>query len=183
MDADRVAGERRDDSERFDRLYRRHADPIFRFCLRRTGDWALAEDIRSAVFYEAWRRRADVDLETRAALPWLYGVAANVIRNHARSARRRAAAMRRVPWERAEADLTEDIAERIDASDRASAARDLMSRLPAGEREVVILCLAEDLSYSAAASVLGLPIGTVRSRLSRARARLSDPSLVGCRPS
>lgn len=172
---------RRDDSDRFERLYRRHADAVFRFCLRRTGDWTLADDIRSDVFYEAWRRRHDVDLETRAALPWLYGVAANIMRNHARSVRRHDAAMRRVPWDHAEADVTEDIAERLDASERARMARDLVSCLPAGERDVVILCLAEDLTYSAAANVLGLPVGTVRSRLSRARARLSDLRRVGCR--
>lgn len=129
--------------------------------------------MRSAVFYEAWRRRHDVDLATRAALPWLYGVAVNVIRNHHRSVRRREAAVRRLPPPAVEADLAEEVTDRLFASDRAQAAIDLVNQLPPGERDVVVLCLVRDLTYAAAAHELGLPVGTVRSRLSRARLRLS----------
>jgi RNA polymerase sigma factor (sigma-70 family) len=160
------------DADRFDHLYRTHADQIFRYCLRRTGDPAVADDIRSAVFYEAWRRRREVDLSTREALPWLYGVAANVIRNHVRSSRRRRAAFRRVPRPPEEADVSELIADRLDATEQARGAIEMVNQLPAGERHVVLLCLVDDLSYEEAARALGLPIGTVRSRLSRARARL-----------
>jgi RNA polymerase sigma factor (sigma-70 family) len=169
----RANGTPRSDVDRFDRLYRAHADQVFGFCLRRTGDWALSDDIRSAVFFEAWRRRHEVDLVTRAALPWLYGVAANVLRNHARSSRRRSAAFRRLPRPIAEVDFAEEVADRLYASERAPATVALVQALPAGERAVVVLCLLDELSYSAAAVALGLPVGTVRSRLSRARTRLS----------
>lgn len=156
----------------FERLFRAHAERIFRFCLSRTGDWALAEDLRSVVFYEAWRRRREVDLDTRAALPWLYGVATNVIRNQRRSLRRQEAALRRLPPPVETFDTADDIAERIDATQRGRVALGLVASLPPGERDVVQLCLTRNWSYRAAAAELGVPIGTVRSRLSRARARL-----------
>jgi RNA polymerase sigma-70 factor, ECF subfamily len=160
------------DAALFDRLFREHGVAIFRFCLRRTGDPVLADDHRSTVFFEAWRRRGEIDLTTRPALPWLYGVAANVIRNDGRAYRRRQAALRRIPIAAIELDTTEDITSRIDASGRAHAALELLGTLPARERDVVLLCLARDLSYEAAADALDLPVGTIRSRLSRARTRL-----------
>jgi RNA polymerase sigma-70 factor (ECF subfamily) len=124
------------------------------------------------VFYEAWRRRKDVDLTTRAALPLLYGVAVNVIRNHLRSTRRREAAFRRLPPPATEIDPADEATDRIYASEYARTFIELINRLPPGEREVLVLCLLADLSYAGAARELGLPVGTVRSRLSRARARL-----------
>jgi RNA polymerase sigma factor (sigma-70 family) len=170
---EKCTGDRADpDAEHFDRLYRRYGDQIFWFSLRRTGDRTTAEEIRSTVFYEAWRRRGDVDLTTRAALPWLYGVAVNVIRNHLRSTRRREAAFRRLPPPSTEIDPAEAATDRVYASDRARAMVDRVNRLPPGERDVVVLCLVGELSYTGAARELGLPVGTVRSRLSRARARL-----------
>ena len=156
----------------FDRLWREHGDTIYRFCLRRTQDAELAEDARSTVFFEAWRRRREVDLRGRAALPWLYGVAANVLRNQRRSLRRREDAIRRVPPPRAHVDSVDDIADRVDASASAALAMQVLCDLPPGERAVVILCIANELSYADAADALDLPVGTVRSRLFRARARL-----------
>jgi RNA polymerase sigma-70 factor (ECF subfamily) len=157
---------------RIERLYRRHSDQLFRYCLRRTGNRTIADEIRSAVFYEAWRRRHEVDLTTREALPWLYGVAANLIRNHARATRRRDAAFRRLRPPDDQVDFADEVMERLYVTDRARAAIDIVNGLPSAEREVVLLCLVGDLSYRAAATELGLPIGTVRSRLFRARARM-----------
>jgi RNA polymerase sigma factor (sigma-70 family) len=178
---EKCGGDRADsDAEHFDRLYRRYGDRILWFSLRRTGDRTTAEEIRSAVFYEAWRRRRDVDLTTRAALPWLYGVATNVIRNHLRATRRREAAFRRLPPPLTEIDPAEEATDRVYASDRARTIVDRVNRLPPGERDVVVLCLVGDLSYTGAARELGLPVGTVRSRLSRARARLVSPGHQRC---
>lgn len=170
-----------DDAERFDRLYREHADPVFRFCLRRTGDWVLADDLRSAVFVEAWRRRNEVDLESRAPLPWLFGVAANVLRNERRARRRYDAALRRVPVAVADpAPVEEEILDRIDASARAAKAIAALDALPAGQRDVVRLCLASDVTYRDAARALGLPVGTVRSRVARAREALAQRTREIC---
>ncbi|HEX8648249.1 MAG TPA: sigma-70 family RNA polymerase sigma factor [Thermoleophilaceae bacterium] len=165
------AGHAAAEADRFTRLYRSHNEQILRYSFRRVGNWAEAEDVRSIVFYEAWRRRAEVDL-TQPALPWLYGVAQNVIRNHMRASRRCEAAIRRLPRTATEPDLAQNIPDRLDASESARRALVLVGRLPPGERDVVLLCLLADRTYEEAASALGVPIGTVRSRLSRARRRL-----------
>jgi RNA polymerase sigma-70 factor (ECF subfamily) len=163
-----------DEQERFDAIFRLHRWSLLRFFLRRTGDRTLSEDLCATVFYEAWRRRDDIDLASREPLPWLYGVAANVLRNQRRSRRRHEAALHRMGAPRPERDVADDIIERLDATREATR---LIESLPRLEREVVDLCLAGDMTYTAAANRLGLPIGTVRSRLARARARAAalDP--------
>jgi RNA polymerase sigma-70 factor (ECF subfamily) len=158
--------------EDFGALFSEHGQAIFTFCFRRTGDWALAEDLMSTVFFEAWRRRADVDLVGQPALPWLYGVATNVVRNARRSLRRHRAALARMPRAEAAPDFAEDVAGRIDDERRMRLLLTVMEQLPVQEREVVELCGWAGLSYENAARALDVPVGTVRSRLSRGRARL-----------
>jgi RNA polymerase sigma factor (sigma-70 family) len=147
-------------------LFRRHAPAIFVFLVRRTGDRELAEDLTSLVFLEAWRKRDDVRLSGDSALPWLYGVALNCARNARRSLRRHRAALDRLVLERPPAaepagrDLSDVIA--------------LLHRLPDDQRDVILACIWTGLSYEDAAVALGVSMGTVRSRLSRARARLAE---------
>jgi RNA polymerase sigma-70 factor (ECF subfamily) len=171
------------DDARFAKLFRDHGDAIYRFCLRRTHDCEQAQDACSTVFVEAWRRRMEVDLFGRPPRPWLYGVATNVIRNQARSSRRRADLLRRVPGARADFDCVEEIAERLDAAARTAVVLEVMKRLSPGERAVVVLCLVDGCSYEAAARKLDVPVGTVRSRLFRARGRLrllaGEASMLG----
>lgn len=158
---------------RFEHVYRRHRETIYRYCLRRLQDIELAEDACSAVFMEAWRRRKTIDFADRDALPWLYGVAKNVLRNQRRAARRWGAAVARVPRPISDFECTDDVDNRVDTARAAQCAHRLIDTLPSGERAVVILCMANELSYATAADRLGVPIGTVRSRLSRARKRLT----------
>ena len=94
-------------------LFERHARAVYNYLFRRTADWALAEDLTSVVFLEAWRRRGDVRLERDLALPWLLGVATNVLRNRRRSQWRYRAALERVPRERAD-DFADDADGRLD---------------------------------------------------------------------
>ena len=84
------------DSEAFGVLFERHGRTIYNYCFRRVGSWAVAEDLVSIVFLEAWRR-VDKQLPSGKELPWLFGIATNVVRNRRRSERRYAAALRRVP--------------------------------------------------------------------------------------
>ena len=159
----------------YSELFERHAQAIHGYCLRRTADAAVAEDLTSIVFLEAWRRRDDVDLATREALPWLYGVATNVLRNQRRSQRRHRAAMARLGPLPDTPDNSDDTAARIDAE---RAARDLLpalKKLPRREREVLALCWFTDLTYAEVADALAIPIGTVRSRAARGRARIPVP--------
>ena len=106
--------------------------------------------------------------------PWLYGIAANVVAKHHRSEARRFRAMARVPAER---PLDDDPAERAvaaaDAGARWTRVMDAIGTLPEAERQVLLLFAWEELSYDEIALALGVPVGTVRSRLSRGRARLA----------
>jgi len=160
-------------AEAFGELFEAHARPIYNFCFRRSADWSVAEDLTSAVFLEAWRRRADVDLLNEPALPWLYGVATNLLHNQRRALRRHRAAIDRIAQPAVSPDFSDDLAARLDDEQRMRRVLAQMQHLSAGEQDVLALCAWQDLSYEDAARALGIPVGTVRSRLSRARARLA----------
>jgi RNA polymerase sigma factor (sigma-70 family) len=163
-----VAGE----SEAFEQIFDRHANAIFAFCLRRTGDRSAAEDLLSTTFLHAWRRRTDMELTTEGPVPWLYGIAANLVRRHLRSVGRHQAAMLRVPAPGDEPDPSDGIAGRVDDARRMERTLDALRAMPESDQELFVLCVWQDLSYDEAAAALGIPVGTVRSRLSRARSRL-----------
>ena len=107
-DASLWARSRAGDTEAFALLFERHATAIYNYCFRRLGDWTTAEDMLSVVFLEAWRRR-EKELPEDKVLPWLYGIATNVIRNQRRSERRFAAALRRMPSPPPEATFTDGV--------------------------------------------------------------------------
>jgi RNA polymerase sigma factor (sigma-70 family) len=156
-------------------LFRRHARSVYNYCFRRCGDWSEAEELTAIVFLEAWRRRKDVRLERENALPWLLGVATNVIRNARRARRRHRDALARVPRERVD-DFAGEVDQRLDDERQARAVLRVLDRLPRTERDVLALSVGEGLSYEETALALGIPLGTVRSRLSRGRARLRELS-------
>jgi RNA polymerase sigma factor (sigma-70 family) len=159
-------------------IFERHARGIYNHLFRRTADWSLAEDLTSVVFLEAWRRRSDVRLERDLALPWLLGVATNVLRNRRRSQWRYRAALERVPRERVE-DFATDADSRLDDEHRMRGVLSSLAKLPKREQDVIALCVWAELSYEEAAVALDIPVGTVRSRLSRAKARLREPDGPG----
>jgi RNA polymerase sigma-70 factor (ECF subfamily) len=161
------------DSEAFGTLFERHARTIYNYCFRRVGNWATAEDLVSIVFLEAWRR-LDKSLPHGKELPWLLGIATNVVRNRRRSERRHAAALRRVPQPNPDPSFADDSDQRVDDEELMGRALALLARLPRREQEVFALCAWSELSYEDAAVALRIPVGTVRSRLSRARARLQE---------
>jgi RNA polymerase sigma factor (sigma-70 family) len=154
-------------------LFERHARSVYNYLFRRTADWTAAEDLTSIVFLEAWRRRRDVHLQREHALPWLLGVATNVLRNRRRSQWRHRAALERLPRERGE-DFADEAHARLDDERRMRVVLRSVARLPKREQDVIALCVWADLSYEEASLALGVPIGTVRSRLSRARGRLRE---------
>jgi RNA polymerase sigma-70 factor, ECF subfamily len=161
------------DSEAFGMLFERHARTIYNFCFRRVGNWATAEDLVSIVFLQAWRR-LDKPLPTGKELPWLFGIATNVVRNRRRAERRHAAALKRVPQPSPDPSFADDSDQRVDDEELIGRALGLVARLPRREQEVFALCAWSELSYEDAAIALRIPVGTVRSRLSRARARLQE---------
>jgi len=158
----------------FGQLFDRHADGVYRYCFRRTGSWSDAEELTSITFLEAWRSRGKAHLRDGSLLPWLLGVATNVDRNRRRAARRYSAVLHRLPRPEVVPDLADASAARLDAEITARAILVELNRLTDRDRDVAILCLGQGLTYAEAAAALGIPIGTVRSRLSRARERLSS---------
>ena len=165
------------DPEAFGVLFERHARSVYNHCFRRTASWADAEELMSSVFLEAWRRRHEVRPHASSARPWFLGVANNLLRNHRRSHRRQGAALARLAvGAECTPDVADDVAGRL--ADEAQMARvlALVSQLPQRDQEVLALCAWSELSYQEAAAVLDVPVGTVRSRLARARRRLAELS-------
>jgi RNA polymerase sigma factor (sigma-70 family) len=163
---------RANDAVAFGTLFDRYADAVHRFCFRRTADWALADDLTSLVFLEAWRGRTRLHVE-EGALPLLLGIATNVVRNHRRARRRHRAFLERLPVLEPERDFADDLAERIDAQREAQVLVQDLARLPRREQDVLALTAWAGLSPAETAAALGIPQATVRTRLHRARRRLA----------
>jgi RNA polymerase sigma factor (sigma-70 family) len=172
-DADLWARSRAGDPDAFGALFERHAKRIFNYCFRRIGNRETATEMLQVVFLEAWRRR-DKELPPDKVLPWLYGIATNVVRNQRRSERRFAAALSRLPSATVEPDFADRAAKHLDYERQAEKALGLLQALSKRQQEVLVLCVGMELSYEDAAFALDIPVGTVRSRLSSARARLVE---------
>ena len=162
------------DGDAFGQLFVRHADAVYAHCFRRTGLWSVAEDLTSVVFLEAWRRRREVRMCDESVLPWLLAVATNASRNAQRTLRRHRSLLAKLPLPEAVPDIADDAAERTDQERAMVWLLAELRGLREPEREVLSLCDWAGLSYAEAATVLGVPIGTVRSRLARARRHLRD---------
>jgi RNA polymerase sigma-70 factor (ECF subfamily) len=159
------------DPEAFARLFDRYAAEIHRYAARRLGT-ELADDVMAETFTVAFQRRDRYDLAQVEAIPWLYGIATNLIREHRRAEERGYRAHARAAAEPAyNADL-----DRADSRVTAEAARDrlvaALADLSAGDRDVLLLVVWGQLAHDEVASALGIPVGTVGSRLHRARKRL-----------
>lgn len=161
------------DGDAFGLLYERHARGIYNYLFRRVGDWSEAEDLTAVAFLEAFRRRNDVVIDEAMVRAWLYGIATNVARNRNRALRRHRDALRRLPRAGTE-DFAPDVPARLDAERRMRRLLERLASLPSEQVDVVALCLWSELSYHEAAAALGVPVGTVRSRLSRARVTLRE---------
>ncbi|GAA3004135.1 RNA polymerase sigma factor [Kitasatospora albolonga] len=162
------------DQSAFGQLFDEHAQGVYGYAVRTLGDWAAAEDAVSLTFLEAWRLRGKLEEDGGSVRPWLFGIATNVLRNTTRAGRRHRAALARLPDREVVPDFADELVGRMDDGARLAAAKRALERLRRREREVFQLCVLAGLDYASAAEALGVPVGTVRSRLSRARARLRD---------
>ncbi len=171
-DAELLARAKTGDGEAFGEIFRRHVDAVYNHCFRRLGSWSAAEDATSLVFLETWRRRRDAVDADGSLLPWLLGVANNVARNVNRAARRYDAALYRLPPPAVTPDHADAVAARFDDERRMREVLRDLAGLSRAEQDVVGLVLMAGLSYAQAAVAMGVPVGTVRSRLARARERL-----------
>lgn len=158
----------REDPRAFAELFDRHYDPIAGW-LRRRVERALADELAAETFLQAFDARARYDLGRADARPWLYGIAANLLRRHRRAEERRLRAYARAAARPLhDADLAA-VDARLDAGALAPALASALASLGPGERDALLLLAWAELSYEQIADALGVPVGTVRSRLHRAR--------------
>jgi len=139
----------------------------------------MAEDLTSAVFLEAWRKRRQVRLHDDSVLPWLLVVANNCMRNAERSRRRYHRLLAKLPRPVDTPPLDARASDQVDDEVTMRRLLLVLRQLSTEDQEVIALCDWSGLSYEEAATSLDIPVGTVKSRLSRARARLSalmDPA-------
>lgn len=162
------------DQAAFSAVFERYADAVYNLAFRRTASWAVAEDIVGTTFLELWRQRGRVELHNGSLRPWLFAVASNQAARSWRTAHRRATAEASTLCAGSETgtDTFADADARLDAEGRAAAVLLHLEQLPGHQREVLQLWAWEQLTYEEISAALRVPVGTVRSRLNRARQRL-----------
>ena len=161
----------RERPELFAELYSRHASDIHRYVARRLGD-AVADDITAETFLTAFRIRHRYDTGRDSARPWLYGIAANLVGRHRRSEVRALKALARTGHDPVAESWSDRADDRIAAQAVHGPLAAALARLSARDRHTLLLIAWADLSYQEVAEALDIPIGTVRSRLNRARRTL-----------
>ena len=161
------------DAERFTALFDSHFAPIHRFLYRRVGRDA-ADELAAETFAVAFRRRHSYDPARAGVRPWLFGIATNLVRHHVRGERRRLLAYARTGVDPVFQLDMEAVDSRVDAGALGPRLALGLASLRAAERDVLLLYAWADLGYEEIAQALSIPIGTVRSRLHRARRRVRE---------
>lgn len=167
-----IIGRSVDDPEQFATIFRRHVPEIQRYVVRRLGGIQAAEDVVAETFVTAFRQRAGYQCDRADARPWLFGIASNLIGRHRRTEIRLYRALARTGADA----VSEPFTDRVDSAVTADSSRArlgaALATLPAGQRDALLLITWGGLSYEQAAQALAVPVGTVRSRVSRARQAL-----------
>jgi RNA polymerase sigma factor (sigma-70 family) len=154
--------------ERFADIFDRHYVEIHGYVARRLGS-TLADDLTSECFLVAFDQRRRYDLTRPSARPWLYGIASNLIARHRRAEARQYRALART--DRPHAAEMEGVAGRLDAQALRGRLADALADIAGADRDVLLLVAWAQLSLEEAAEALGIPAGTARSRLHRARTK------------
>jgi RNA polymerase sigma-70 factor (ECF subfamily) len=172
-DAELLAGR----PDEFGMLFDRYSRLLYGYCARRVGP-DLAEDVVAETLLTAFEQRHRFDQTAETARPWLFGIATNLLRNHRRAEVRGWRAFARTGADpldgvrRVTDGIADRVDERVDAAQAVRAIAGALAAMPRGQREALLMYAWSGLDYAELAAALGLPIGTVRSRLHRARARL-----------
>jgi RNA polymerase sigma-70 factor (ECF subfamily) len=157
--------------EVFALLYDRHAGHIRRYVTRRLGA-DVADDVVADTFVDAFRQRSRYQLDRDDARPWLYGIAANLIGKHRRSETRMLQAFTRTGADPVAQTYTDRVEDRVSAAALRQPLAKALADLSPKHRDVLLLIAWADLSYEETAQALGVSVGTVRSRLHRARTKV-----------
>ena len=166
--------------ERFEAIFRRYFGPIHQYLAARVGG-RIADDLAAEVFTVAFAQRQRYDLARECARPWLYGIATNLAGTYRRQEQRRYRALARAAAQGVAPSDEDLVNERVSAAAAGPALAAALAGLGSGDRDVLLLVAIAGLDNQEVAQSLGIPHGTVRSRLSRARARLRE-SLGGINP-
>lgn len=170
-----------DDPERFGDIFDAYFAEIHGYAARRLGPDA-ASDVASQTFFEAFRTRHRYDASRASVRAWLYGIATKVIGKHRRGEVRGLRARRRLgPARQEDAGHADRVDARVSALGLRGRLAGAVATLSAGERDVLLLVALADLSHAEVAAALGIPYGTVGSRLSRARKKVRE-ALGGTNP-
>jgi RNA polymerase sigma factor (sigma-70 family) len=161
------------DADAFGAVFDACAKSVYNHAFRLTGDWSTAEEVMAMTFLEAWRGRDSILADGGSLRPWLLGIATNLARGLRRTARRHRTALARLAVADELPDFADDVSGRLDDVARIKALHRALADLPGPELEVLALCVWSGVSYADAAEALNVPVGTIRSRLSRARAKLA----------
>jgi len=157
--------------ERFAVLFDRHAAHIYRYLARRAGR-QVADDLLAETFLAAFAKRHRYDLAHPDARPWLYGIATNLVGQHRRAEARQYQINQAVAAEGAVPGHAERVAANVTAQAMRALLAEALAALPPGDRDVLLLIAWEQLTYQEVARALSIPVGTVRSRLHRARTKV-----------
>ena len=166
--------------ERFAAIFERYFSQIHQYLAGRVGG-KTADDLAAEVFVVAFAQRQRYDLARGCARPWLYGIATNLIGTHWRQEQRRYRALARTDARQVSPSDEDLVADRVSASAVGPALAAALAALEAGDRDVLLLVALADLGNREVAQALGIPYGTVGSRLNRARKRLRE-ALGGANP-
>lgn len=158
-------------------LYDRYALPLHGYLARRVGP-EVADDLVAEAFLVLWEQRHTFDPARAGARAWLYGIATNLVRHHARSEVRRLRAWARHGGPGTGEDVSGRAAARTDASALGARLAESIAALRVEERDVLLLVAWADLTPAEIAEVRGIPVATVRTRLHRARTRLRGLDIV-----
>ena len=160
------------EAEQFELLFVRHEPAIRRYVARRLGVDA-ADNVVAETFLLAFRQRAGYDSTRGGALAWLYGIATNLVGRHRRDEVRLFRALARTGVNPVMAPFTNQVDDRVTAFAASRRLAEALAGLKAAYRDALLLVAWGGLSYQEAADALGIPVGTVRSRISRSRADLA----------
>lgn len=162
----------RGDEPAYRMLHDRHQMPVFRLSLVLMHTSWDAEEVAATAFFELWRRRDKVRIVDGSVLPWLLATTSFAAKNSLRSRRRYQRLLHRIPHDGDVADHADEVARAMDSLKISASVREALRQLNPREASVVVLCIVHELPLAEAAVVLGVPEGTVKSRLSRVKARL-----------
>jgi RNA polymerase sigma-70 factor (ECF subfamily) len=157
----------------FATVFDRHAGLLFRFLIRRVGR-DIADELLGETFRIAFERRSSFDPQYSSARPWIYGIATNLLAKHRRTEGRRLAATAQLVAQREPVAMADTVIADVDARRLWPQVAGAVAALPDRERDALLLFAWEELSYAEIARALDIPLGTVRSRLNRARKRVRE---------